>query len=388
VRRAVGLVLLLAALAAPATAQQPNQPGGGRFPRKWLMAGVGAAITGTVAVLYATNFEGNIGGCSKASCVVPVTVGFGTLMGYLIGSEMDKLHRVRYGHAPPLSLRGVELALATEPNDLTLRDGSLYVTGTEAVEVIATDPELSRTAMKARGLRGIGPVAPDPVQNTLLVGTAVGLYRFPLTSDEPGALAYPGEISALSADGQLLLVGLGPEIRLLRVADTLEAVADSLPEEARVVDLAWEGSRRFWVLTEDRLAAYDVDPAGAATPRGALTLSAVARRLTLADSTALIAAGSGGVYAVDTRDPDHLAELANWSGARFAYDVAVLHDRVYVAAGPEGLYVLRFTGHGFTPVGLSRNLGFVAAVEAGPDAIYLLDRTGLALRRVPVTPDR
>jgi hypothetical protein len=57
---------------------------------------------------------------------------------------------------------------------------------------------------------------------------------------------------------------------------------------------------------------------------------------------------------------------------------------VYVAAGPEGLYVLRLTALGFTPVGLSRSLGFVAAVEAGPDAIYLLDRAGFTLRRVPV----
>jgi hypothetical protein len=352
------------------------------------MAGVGAAITGTLAVLYAANFEGNIGGCSKAACVVPVTVGFGTTMGFLIGNEMDKLHRLRYGHAPPISLRGVELALAGEPPDLALRAGSVYVTGGEAVEVIATGPRLSRTAVKARGLRGIGPVAPDAVQNTLLVGTAVGLYRFPLGTDEPGALAYPGEISALSADGQLLVVGMGPEIRLLRVADSLELVADSLPEDARVVDLGWAGDRRFWVLTEDRLAAFDVDQAGGVTPRGALTMSAVARRLTLADTLAIIAAGSGGVYAVDIRDPDHPTEAGNWSGSRFAYDVAILRDQVFVAAGPEGLYVLRLTAQGFTPVGLSRNVGFIAAVEAGPDAIYLLDRTGLALRRVPVAPTR
>jgi hypothetical protein len=384
-KRIISVTLLLAVLAAPAAAQQE---GGGRFPRKWLMAGVGAAITGTLAVLYAANFEGNIGGCSKAACVVPVTVGFGTAMGFLIGNEMDKLHRLRYGHAPPLSLRGVELALGTEPNDLALRDGAVYVTGSEAVEVISTGPRLSRTAVKARGLRGIGPVAPDPIQNTLLVGTAVGLYRFPLDTDEPGALAYPGEISALSGDGQLLLVGLGPEIRLLRVADSLELVADSLPEDARVVDLGWAGARRFWVLTEDRLAAFDVDDAGVVSPRGALALSAVARRLTLTDSLAVIAAGTGGVYAVDIRDPDHPVEASNWSGARFAYDAAVLHDRVYVAAGPEGLYVLRLTDTGFSPIGLSRNVGFIAAVEAGPDAIYLLDRTGLALRRVPVSPDR
>jgi hypothetical protein len=380
-RRIVAVALLLALLTAPAAAQ-------GRLPRKWLMAGLGAAVTGTVALLYATSFEGNIGGCSSVSCVVPVTVGVGSFLGFMIGNEMDRVHRVRYGHAPPLSLRGVELALSTEPNDLTLRDNAVYVTGSEAVEVIAAGPRMTRTAIKARGLRGIGPVAPDPIQNTLLVGTAVGLYRFPLGTDEPGTLAYAGEISALSGDGHLLAVGLGPELRILRVSDTLETAADSLPEDARVVDLAWQGSQRLWVLTEDRLVAFEVDESGRPSVRGAYPFGAVARRLTLTDSLAIVAAGSGGVYAVDIRDPDHPAELANWSGARFVYDAARLHDLVYVAAGPEGLYVLRLTAEGFSPVGLSRSLGFVAAVEAGPDAIYLLDRAGFVLRRVPVpAPD-
>lgn len=383
-KRTITLALLLAVLAAPATAQE-----GGRFPRKWLMAGLGAALTGTVAVLYATSYEGNIGGCSKATCVVPVTVGLGSLLGFMIGSEMDKLHNLRYGHAPPLSLHGVELALGgTEPNDLALWGGFVYVTGAEAVEVIAAGPRMTRTAVKARGLRGIGPVLPEHAHNTLLVGTAVGLYRFPLATDEPGSLAYPGEISALSADGQLLAVGLGPETRLMRLGDTLEASTAPLPEESRVVDLAWHGNDRLWVLTEDRLAAYDVDAVGVATARGAFEFPGVPRRLTLADSLAFVSAGSAGVFALDIRDPDHPTELSNWSGARFVYDAAVLHDRVYLAAGPEGLYVLRLTGEGFAPVGLSRNVGFVAAVEAGPDAIYLLDRAGLALRRVPVTPDR
>jgi hypothetical protein len=380
-RRFVVIGLALAVVTAPAQGQ-------GRLPRKWLLAGVGAAVSGTVALIYANNFEGNIGGCSSVTCVVPVTVGFGTLVGFMIGNEMDKLHRVRYGHAPPLSLRGMRLPLATVPNDLALYDSAVFVTGAEAVEVIGTGPEMTRLGLKARGLRGIGPVASDPVQNTLLVGTAVGLYRFPLATDDLGTLAYPGDISALSGDGSLLAAGVDGEIRLLRLGDSLETVADSLPVDARVVDLAWEGTRRLWALTEDALTAVDVDGTTGLTPRGSFTFPTVPRRLTLRDSVAFVAAGSGGVYAVDVRDPDRPVELFNWAGARFVYDVAVLHDRVYLAAGPEGLYVLELQDTGFVPVGLSRNLGFVAAVEAGAGAVYLLDRSGLSLRRVPVPASR
>jgi hypothetical protein len=205
-------------------------------------------------------------------------------------------------------------------------------------------------------------------------------------TDDPGALAYPGEISALSSDGTLLAVGLGPEFRVMRVADSLEARGDALSEDARVVDLAWQGSNRLWVLTEDRLAAYQVGDSGSAEPAGDFVFPAIGRRLVVDDSLAFVAAGSGGVYVIDIRDPAAPVERANWSGARFAYDVATVGNRVYVAAGPEGLYLLRLGSQGFTPVGLSRNIGFVAAVEMGPSALYLLDRSGLSLRRVPIPP--
>jgi hypothetical protein len=140
------------------------------------------------------------------------------------------------------------------------------------------------------------------------------------------------------------------------------------------------------VLTEERLASYAWD-ADSLRPLGAMPLPTIARRLSLGPTIALIAAGSGGVYAADVRDPRAPSELANWSGARFVYDAAVRGDTVYVAAGPEGLYLLRLGPQGFESIGLSRGLGFVAAVEAGRDAIYLLDRTGIVLRRLDPLPE-
>jgi hypothetical protein len=151
------------------------------------------------------------------------------------------------------------------------------------------------------------------------------------------------------------------------------------------MDLAWQGDALLWVLTEERLASYRRE---GDTLRflGALPLPTIARRLALDSTVALIAAGSGGVFAVDVRDAAAPAELTNWSGARFAYDVAAVGNTVYVAAGPEGLYILRLTPEGFRPVGLSRSVGFVAAIEAGPEAVYLLDRTGVMLRRLDPQP--
>lgn len=382
-QRAVALLLLLTVATAPLAAAQEG--GGGRFPRKWLMAGVGALVTGSLAAVYALNFDEDIGGCSAVSCVAPITIGMGALAGFLIGSEMDKLYNLRYAHAPPMSLRGKERSLSVLPEDMSLAARTVFITSASGLELLRADESLESLGLKARGLRGIGAVAADSATNTLLVGTPVGLYQFPLRGDAPGTLAHPSEISALSADGRLLAVGLGPDFQLARVGDSLEPLEEPTAEMARVVDLAWRGNRLLWVLTEDRLVAYAVDPAGGtATELGEFVFPAIARRLALRDSVAVVAAGSGGAYLVDIRDPGAPVEVTNWSGARFVYDVTEAGGLIYAAGGPEGVYVLRVESGRLVPVGLARQAGFVAAVEADATSVYLLDRAGAVIRRIPL----
>lgn len=381
--RALRLVLILAVVAEPLAGQTHS----GRLPRKWLMAGVGALFMGSIAGLYAISFDQDIGGCSEVSCVLPVSIALGAALGYMIGHEMDDLYAVRYSHAPPIDVRGRELPLAVLPNDLVVEDSTVLVTGTDGVEVVRAGPRLERLGIRARGLRGIGPVSADEPRDLLYVGSAVGLYRFPLMGEEPGSLAYPEEISALAADRTLLAMGVGPGLQLATTRDSLETVGALVPEDSRVMDLAWQGDSLLWVLTEERLASYARE---GDTLRlvGSLAFPTLARRLALTSGTALVAAGSGGVYVVDTRDPTAPREVTNWSGARFAYDVDAVGSTVYIAAGPEGLYILRLTGDGFRPLGLARGVGFVAAVDAGPEAIYLLDRTGARLRRLDPQPEQ
>lgn len=377
-KRIFALGLLAAVLAAPLQAQQESH----RFPRKWLFAGIGALISGSVAALYAANFRDDIGGCSTVLCVTSVSVAGGMLVGFMIGNEVDHLYGIRYRHAPPIALRGKALSLAVVPTDLTVRERTAFVTGEQGIELVRTDTAFEPIGFRARGLRAIGPVASDSALDLLLVGTAAGLYRFQLRGDEPGSLAYQGDISALARRDGVLALGLGTELQLASPGDSIAALGDALATESRVMDLAWQGDTTLWALTEDRLLSYAVDASGTMTPRGQFELPAIGRRLTLRDSLVFVAAGSGGLYAVDIRNPDAPVELGNWSGARFVYDVTTSGNLVYVAAGPEGLYVLRFGGTGFTPIGLSRGQGFVASVESGGDAVFALDRAGGTLRRI------
>ena len=71
------------------------------------------------------------------------------------------------------------------------------------------------------------------------------------------------------------------------------------------------------------------------------------------------------------------------AGAQFAYDAAIHGDSLYVAGGPEGLYLLRLEPEGIRALGLSRDLGFVAALATDDEALYVLDRNGNRLRRLP-----
>jgi hypothetical protein len=382
--RRLGVALVVASLAA--STLQAQTPAHSRFPRKWIAAGIGTALGALVSGIYAAGSERDIGGCSSKVCVVSAVTLTSGLVGLMIGGELDQLYRARYAHAPPMKVSGsTSVPLSVLGNDITLSRRHVFVAGEGGVELVDTDAAMNRVGLRARGLRGITNLTSDSASNTLLIGTGVGLYKFQIDGDEPGTLARSGEISAVSGDGMRVALGLGPGFQIGQVEDTVRMLGETIPEDTRVVDLAWAGNDILWVLSEERLVSYRVAGDGTVEALGADTLAATARRLTVIDSIALVAAGTGGVFAIVISDPADPRNLWNWSGARFAYDAALTNNTAYVAAGPEGLYVLALTADGFVARGLIRQVGFVAAIEADSESVYLLDRTGGLLRRIPAT---
>ena len=299
-KRTLTIGLALALVAAPLQAQQAHH----RFPRKWLIAGVGALAAGSVSALYAAYFERDIGGCSSSTCVMGVSIAVGSLLGFMIGSEMDHLYGLRYSHAPPISLKGKALSLAVVPTDLSVKQHTAFVTGLEGIEVAHADTTLEQVGFKARGLRGIGAIASDSAQNLLLVGTGTGLYRFQIRGDEPGVLVYPGEISAVATDRRQVALGLGLDLQLAHVDDSVQSVGSPLPSDARVVDLVWQSPTRFWGLTEDELSAYDVMPDSTPIKLGTVSFPSLARRLALQDTLAFV--GSDIWRAPGMRSPERI----------------------------------------------------------------------------------
>jgi hypothetical protein len=377
-RRAVTLVAAVAVLGQPAAAQS----------RRWLLAAGGAAIgLGLTAVYGSGDFNQSLGWCSSVRCVGIFSTVSGSLVGYMIGHDQDERYRLRYRVAPPFEVSDRTRILRTRPTGLELGAGVVAISGDDGVELVSAQPRLDYLGHRARGLRDIQDVSMPADSARFLVGTSTGLYLFAVSGDAAGLRALDGEVSAVAMRGSRVAVTAGGMLRVGTVTgDSVHWRIDTLALSGRVSDARWQDDSTLWLLTERQLASYRVPADSAATLLASVDLEGPARRLTIRDTLAGVAAGAAGVYLVRLNDPTLPRVLAHWTEPRFVYDVALWDGNIYVAAGPEGLYVLRAGVGRLEAIGLARSVGFVAALAAGTDALYALDRTGGVLRRIELKP--
>jgi hypothetical protein len=150
---------------------------------------------------------------------------------------------------------------------------------------------------------------------------------------------------------------------------------------ARVVDLEADSARGIvWALTDSTIAALRV-VGDSLEIIGTTPLNAHGRKLAVEGQRLAVALGEQGVRYYDAADPASLRELGGWAAARFVYDVSLSGSRMFVAAGPEGLYVLDVSAEPVV-LGLARELGFAAAVVSAGPFTYIIDRTTNSVRRI------
>jgi len=370
-----GLVALPGA-ARPAAAQ-------GRMPHQFIFALGGAALgLGATALYSGRNYSRSLGWCSSVTCVGIWTTSLGTLLGYLIGHEQDEKYSLRYRLAPPVELANRSRNLRTRATGLDLGAGIVAVSGDDGVELVSAQPRLDYLGQRARGLRDILDVGVRPDTARLLIGTGTGLYLYDVAADSAGLRTLASATGAVAVREGRVAAAAGGAIHVGRlVGDSVAWASDTVVLTRRVTDLKWQNDSVLWALAETRLTAYVVAGDSAAHEVGAVDLTGLSRRLTITDSLAVIAAGAGGVFVVHVADPALPRIVSHWDKARYVYDVALWQGRIYAAAGPEGMYVLSFDGEHLQPIGVARDMGFVAALAAG-DALYVLDRTGGVLRRI------
>jgi hypothetical protein len=381
-RRAILCVAIAATALGPiASSIEAQDQGRGRFPRKYLFSLIGAAVGTAVGGSYIA-FQGQSqpGNCGEPSCVVTVTVVAGALIGYMIGKEFDELHSLRYRGGAPLKPQSIAAALAGDPTLMTVENDLIAIGGTAGVQLFRSTPNaLQADGRRAAGVRGISAL--DLAQpGAMALGSVTGLYLFP-PREGPGMLVRPGEIGAAATTVDRVFIGSGTRVESAPLSADTSRSWPGVDVGATVRDLEVDLARNIvWAITDSALVALRI--AGDSLESVSRTPFATrARALAIEGPRLAVAFGEDGIKMYHAADPAAPRLTAEWNGARFAYDVSLAGMRMFVAAGPEGLYVLDVSGDPVV-IGLARELGFAAAVSSFGQFTYILDRSTNSVRRI------
>lgn len=383
--RAVGLALVLAAHQAaaqqtPAPDTPVEQRASRRIPRRIMMPFVmGAAAALAASAYFLGAADDPVGSCTGPSCVLPLSVGIGGAVGYLMGREMDHAHALRYRRGTPLYAAGQQLALPGEPQWLSVGARRGAAGGAGGVQLFATDGALKLLARRATGIRGVRGV--EIGADVVTVAASTGLYEF-ATDSAVGTRVRDGDVVAVATLHGRRVVGVGDRVELApgrNAADTIWRVrVAGSPVRAMTTD-ARNGV--LWVATDSALLAYTIS-GDTLAQRFSARLRGGARAVHTDGRRVAVAAGERGLWLFDTDGGTTARERFIWTGARFAYDALITRERLYVAGGGEGLFVLDARAARGTVLGLARQVGFAVALSEHGDYTYVLDRAAPAVHRI------
>lgn len=364
---------------------QGSDGSGHRTPRSRILAIVGGLVGGVVGVVFAKSSSSSLSGsCLGIQCVIVAGTAGGAAFGYLIGREYDVTYAQRYRGVRPIDIPAIDADLEGVPVALSVSDSSIAVAGSEGVELFHPGSRLLAQARRAGGLRGISVVALAPASGWIALGSPAGLYLYP-PDGGPGALVRSGNVASASASDREVFVGVDNrlEITPFEIDTTRAWPGVALGESGAAHDVTLDSARSLvWVVTSHDLRSYRVEHDSLAGPIGTASLDGAGLRLAFAHDTIAVALGDRGIRFFDVTDPANPRAFADWNIARFVYDVSIDRDRIFAAAGPEGVYVLTLGSGKPEALGLARDLGFAAALVSRGGYTYILDRRTNSLRRI------
>lgn len=380
---ALGISLVQGVVSSRAVAQDSVQAAP-RHKRSSIYAIAGAVLGGLAGVLFSkAGGSSGHGGCG-IPCFSIASAAAGGGIGYLIGRQSDRRYALQYrGGIGPLDITSLTVPLAAVPTAIAAAAGDVAVAGSAGVQLFNSDSGLRVQAVRASGLHGITHVALAPESGWLVAGSPSGLYLFP-PGRGPGTVAHEGDVSAVAAASTRAFVALPGELAVVPLSlaeDTLLSLRGT-PLSSAASDLAWDPARALlWAVTDQELLAFRA--AGDSLVRvGGAALGGAGLHLALSGDTVAVALGTGGVRLFETKDPAAPVPILSWTHARFAYDVALDAGRLFVAAGPEGVFVIELRAGEPRALGVARGLGFATALASDRGYTYILDRRTNSLRRI------
>ena len=374
-----------AAGTTPALGAQAASASEHRVPRSKILAVVGGVVGGVVGIVFARSSSSRLGGsCLGVQCVIVAGTAGGAIFGYFIGREFDINYAQRYRGVKPLDIPSTDAELEGDPVALAASDSVISVAGSEGVQLFPVGTELVAQARRAGGLRGISVVALAPSTGWIALGSPSGLYLFP-PGGGPGALVSSGIVGAATATDSGVIFGIDDRVEVapFRTDTTRSWPGVELGSGGAVRDIEVDSARSLvWVVTGRYLKSYRIASDSILVPLGSASLEGAGRRLALAHDTIAVAMGEKGVLFFDTSDAAAPRVFADWTTARFVYDVSIESGRLFAASGPEGVYVISLQSGAPRTLGLARGLGFAAALVSRGGHTYILDRRSNSLRRI------
>ena len=344
---------------------------------------IAGAVLGSLAGLVVRSGGASKGGhgCLGIPCVVIGSTAIGAGIGFAVGHESDRTYNSRFRGVVPLRLSSVNTDLEGDPVALTAGDELVAVGGSAGVELIQESGPMTTASLRARGLNGIMAIALARPSGWLAVGSPSGLYMFPPQAGA-GALVRPGDVAAIVGGMGHMYAAVDDRIEIAPLADDTSRTWPGITVTSPVHALGIDSARSLlWATTDRHLIAYRMD--GDSLVRvGAAPLESVGLRLAQSGDTIAVALGEQGVRLFDVSDPAAPRAVASWTIAHFAYDVAIDKQRLFVAAGPEGVYVVDLRTSPIHTIGLARGMGFATALASRRGYTYILDRRNVVLRRV------
>ncbi|MBM3908179.1 MAG: hypothetical protein FJ363_08910 [Gemmatimonadetes bacterium] len=358
-----------------------NEGASRRWPRRLVMPVVmGAAAALAASAYFISNADDPVGSCTGPRCVLPLSVGIGMGVGYLMGREMDNAHALRYRRGAPVRAEGQALTLQGEPQWMSVgaRQGAAGG-GAGGVQLFSTDGAPKLLARRASGIRGVRGLDLGP--GGVAVAATTGLYEFAVDS-ALGLRVRDGDIAATAVLAERRVVGIGDRLEVAPRSGTSDTTWRSMRTGGAVRAMTVDPTGRLlWVATDSALASYILD-GDSLVRRASARLAGGVRTVRTDGPRVVVAAGERGIWLFDSDDRGTPRERFLWAGARFAYDALITRERVYVAGGGEGLYVLDARAARGTVLGLARQVGFAVALGEEGGYTYVLDRAAPAVHRL------
>lgn len=345
-------------------------------PRALVLGIVGAIVGGLAGYGFGKGAGQGGGGLTF------VGIAAGGLAGFFVGRQLDERRAIAFHGTPSLKIPNVGITLDGDPNVLTVRDGTAAVGGSTGVELFsAMDPRLFSLGTRATGLHGIDAIDIAPRTSWLALGSRTGLYIYP-PNKGPGVLVKRATINAIAAADTRIYIATDNRVESVPVTADSERVWPGTTLSAPVRDIVLdEASAVIWASTDRELVALHIT-GDSLVVAGSIPLPGVGLRVVIDHGLAAVAMGEKGVAIVDISDPLHPKSRATWTDAHFAYDVSIDGPRLFVAAGPEGVYLVNLVGDAPKTIGLARSLGFASAIASHDGHTFILDRRTNELRRI------